>query len=181
MPPPQHAPTLRLYQNEDLDAVRALYRRSVETLAPRLYDPTQVKAWAACADDPAAWFTRLQRGITYLACGPDHLPLAFCQLDPTDRISLLYAAPEAVGTGLASRVYLAAETHARHLGTPSLRTEASHLGQPFFLRHGWLPLQPENVTLHGIQFQRLLMHKTLQPTAPLPPPPSGPHFPSNHR
>ena len=72
-----------------------------------------------------------------------------------------YAAPEAAGGGIASRLYDAIETAARAQGIGRLFTEASELARRFFERKGFAVLGRQDMILRGVPIHNYRMAKTL--------------------
>jgi putative acetyltransferase len=150
---------LREYRGEDLPRVFAVYRDAVRQIAPALYTPEQVNAWAAFADDDAlpAMMAQGYRLVIESEAGID----AFALLDPPDYISLLYCRARASRQGHASRLLKALEAEARHRGITRVHTAASLISHPFFLRHGYTVDTPERVERNGVDFDRYRMSKRL--------------------
>lgn len=155
----QSAPLLREYHPRDLPAVVDVYRDAVRRIAPTLYTPEQVDAWAAFADDSAlrTMMTQGYRLVVESEAGID----AFALLDPPDYISLLYCRARASRQGHASRLLKALEAEARHRGVARVHTAASLISHPFFLRHGYTVDTPERVERNGVDFDRYRMSKRL--------------------
>ena len=87
--------------------------------------------------------------------------VAFIDLELDGHIDRLYAAPEAAGCGIASRLYDAIETAARAQGIGRLFTEASELARRFFKRKGFAVLGREDIILRGVPIHNYRMAKTL--------------------
>jgi putative acetyltransferase len=150
---------LREYCGEDLPAILAVYRDAVRHIAPALYTPEQVNAWAAFADDDAlrAMMAQGYRLVIESEAGIE----AFALLDPPDYVSLLYCRARASRNGHASRLLKALEAEARHRGVARVHTAASLISHPFFLRHGYEVDAPERVERNGVDFDRYRMSKRL--------------------
>ncbi len=150
---------LREYCGEDLSMVLAVYRDAVRQIAPALYTPEQINAWAAFADDDAlhAMMAQGYRLVIESEAGID----AFALLDPPDYISLLYCRARASRNGHATRLLRAMEAEARHRGIVRVHTAASLISHPFFLRRGYTVDTTERVERKGVDFHRYRMSKRL--------------------
>lgn len=154
---------LRPYRPDDLPAVLEIYRDAVRQIAPGLYTPAQVDAWAAFAEtgsnELAAMLTQGHRLVIETDAGIE----AFAVLDPADYVSLLYCRARASRRGYATRLLADLETEARRQGVARVHTAASLISHPLFLRHGYTVDHPERVERHGVTFDRYRMSKPLLP------------------
>lgn len=151
---------LRHYRPEDLPAVIAVYRDAVRSIAPGLYTPEQVDAWAAFAENDRELHALLAQG--YRLVVEDEAGIAaFAVLEPADYVSLLYCRARASRRGHASRLLEALETEARRRGIVRVHTAASLISHPLFLRKGYTVDSPERVERNGVTFDRYLMSKRL--------------------
>lgn len=151
---------LRHYQPEDLPAVVAVYRDAVRSIAPGLYTPAQVEAWAAFADTDRELRAMLAQGYRLVVEDGEGIE-AFALLEPADYVSLLYCRGRASRRGHASRLLEALEAEARRRGITRVHTAASLISHPLFLRHGYTVDSPERVERNGVSFDRYLMSKRL--------------------
>ena len=69
----------------------------------------------------------------------------------------------AFGTGVAAALYALLEGRARAAGLQTLKTEASELARPFFLRHGWTLIERQNLVREGVSLHNYRMEKQLTP------------------
>jgi len=151
---------LRRYRRQDALACHALYRRTVLEATHRHYGAAQRRAWAGPAAMPAAWPARLEGQITWVA--PRRGGVAgFLTLGDDGHIDFLYVAPEAMGTGLADRLYAAALAEARRSGLTRLTTEASHFARAFFTRHGWQTDARQSVIRDSVAIENFRMSKEI--------------------
>ncbi len=150
---------LREYQSADLPAVTAVYREAVREIAPVLYSPAQVRAWAKFAEggELGAAMAQGYRLVVESDAGVE----AFALLDPPDYVSLLYCRARASRHGHASRLLGALEVEARRRGIVRVHTAASLISHPFFLRRGYQVDAPERVERNGVDFDRYRMSKRL--------------------
>ncbi|MCT0219782.1 GNAT family N-acetyltransferase [Synechococcus sp. CS-1329] len=155
-------PSLRPLALQDLEAVREVYRDAVLSLAPQLYSPEQVKAWAEVGLQGSTLETILQQGIGLASCsGAGEVIEAFAVLEPADRISLLYCRGRASRQGRCTALLRALEALARGYGSRRLRTEASFLSRPLFEREGWSVDWIEELSIGSVPFRRFRMVKDL--------------------
>ncbi|CAM3036405.1 GNAT family N-acetyltransferase [Rariglobus hedericola] len=151
---------LRLYRSEDLAAVLEIYSEAVREIAPALYTPAQVDAWAAFAEGNAELVPMLAQGHRVVIESEAGIE-AFAVLDPADYVSLLYCRARASRQGYATQLLAELETEARRLGVTRVHTAASLISHPLFLRQGYTVDHPERVERNGVAFDRYRMSKRL--------------------
>lgn len=76
-------------------------------------------------------------------------------------VDMLFCLPQAVGRGIAGRLYETVERIARQRGLPRMTTHASVLAQPFFAKRGWHVEKHEMHIRSGIGIPRAEMSKDL--------------------
>lgn len=152
-------PVLREYRDADLPAVVAVYREAVRSLAPERYTSEQIDAWAAFAETDRELRPLLAQGYRLVIENETGGIDAFAVLDPADHVSLLYS--RVPRRGHASRLLDALEAEARRRGVARLRTAASLISHPLFLRRGYMVDHPETVERNGLSFDRFRMSKRL--------------------
>ena len=148
---------LRPIASTDHPLLREIYADAIESQAPGLYSPDQVRAWAALAWLPGILDRTLLEGQGWIS-GND---AAFAIREPRDRLSLLYCRGRACRQGHGRALLEQIEADARQDGVERLRTEASQLSRPLLERCGWSVRTPETICIGGIPFERYRMEKWL--------------------
>ena len=148
---------LRRIGSADHSLVREIYADAIESQAPGLYSPDQVRAWAALAWLPGILDRTLLEGKGWIS-GYD---AAFAVREPRDRLSLLYCRGRASRQGHGRALLDQIEADARHEGVERLRTEASQLSRPLLERCGWSVQAPEIISIGSVLFERYRMDKWL--------------------
>lgn len=129
--------------------------RSVAGLAPRRYAPQQVRAWLEALPSPERLRTRLADAAVFTACDPAGSVQAFASLTRDGTVDLLYACPEAAGTGAASAVFDLLDRHAPR----RLRAQASAVAEGFFRRRGFVLLYRRALHLGGVTLRNAAMER----------------------
>jgi putative acetyltransferase len=154
--------TIRTYEQRDAAGVADVFYRSVRGVALSEYTAEQVKAWVPERWDAEQEHRRSGDGrLVLVAVDEAGHVVAFIDLEPDGHIDRLYAAPEAAGRGVASRLYDGIETAARAQGIERLFTEASELARRFFERKGFTVLERQDMILRGVPIHNYRMAKTL--------------------
>ncbi len=148
---------IREYQTSDLDAIARVYRDAATNTGSQVYSSTQVEVWAAFADRLKQ---KLDGGWTIVSVENGEV-VAFGQLDPVDRISLLYTTSQYGRKGYATQIYRRLEGRAIASGATHLRTEASRIAKHFFLKMGFEIVETEYVDRDGVEFERFKMRKAI--------------------
>lgn len=151
---------LRGYTPADTVALAAVFRDAVATLGSLSYSPAHVSAWAASADDLAAFGERLNRGLTLVA-EIDGKVAAFGQLHPADHVEMLYCLGALARRGMATAIHQKLEAASRAARSLRLTTDASRAARPFFVRQGYAVDTTEHVVRGGLSFERFRMSKPL--------------------
>lgn len=154
---------LRRYQDRDAEGLAQIFRRAVTELGPRHYTSEQVAAWAADAPDAGDMRQRGNDGrIVLVAVDDADVPVAFADLEADGHIDLLFALPEAAGSGVAGALLEAIETIARTEGMMRLYVEASEAVKGLFLRKGFTLIERHEFALYGVTIHNYDMEKLLQ-------------------
>lgn len=144
----------------DAPLLAAIFRASVEELGIEDYSDAQVEAWAAAADDEAAFAKSLGGQLTLIAL-LDGEPIGFASLKDNNKIEMLYVHPAATGQGAASMLIDALEKLAQGRGTTRITVDASDTAEGFFQSRGYAP-QSRNTVLRGNEWlANTTMAKTL--------------------
>ena len=152
---------IRAYRAVDAPALARIFRAAIHSTAAGIYRPEALAAWATAADEETAFGARLARGVTRVAERADRTPVAFGQLDPEDRIAMLYTDPDSGRHGWASAICDELEASARRAGTTCLYTEASRAARAFFEARGFESTGIERVERDGVVIERYRMRLIL--------------------
>jgi putative acetyltransferase len=152
--------TMRPMLPADAPLLAEIFRASVGELGREDYSDAQVEAWAAAADDDAAFAKSLGEQLTLIAL-LDGEPVGFASLKGNDRLEMLYVHPAAIGQGAATMLLDALEKIARGRGVAKLTVDASDSAESFFKSRGYAP-QSRNTVLRGNEWlANTTMAKTL--------------------
>jgi putative acetyltransferase len=152
--------SLRPYLPADAPRLAEIFQASIEELTGEDYSEAQQAAWAAAADDEAAFGARLAGHLTLVAL-VDGEPAGFAALKAPDRIEMLYVHPDAAGQGVGTLLLTALEKLAGARGAARLAVDASDSAEPFFRRHGYRPQRRNTVPLGGEWLANTTMEKAL--------------------
>jgi len=141
------APALRPFLPGDAPVLAAIFREAIEDLTAEDYSPAQAAAWAAFADDEAAFGAHLAGRLTLVAT-IDGAAAGFAALKEPDHIDMLYVHPAAAGQGVARALAEALERLARARGARRLTVDASDTARGFFEKRGFVG-QHRNTVLRG--------------------------------
>jgi putative acetyltransferase len=151
---------LRPFLPADAPLLAEIFRASIAELTGDDYSESEQEAWAASADDEAAFTTRLANALTLLGT-VDGSPVGFASLAGTERLDMLYVHPAAARQGVGSMLVDALEKLAASRGAPRLTADVSDSAQDFFRRHGFVATQRNSVQLGGEWLANTTMEKRL--------------------
>jgi putative acetyltransferase len=151
---------LRPYLPADTPLVAEILRASIEELTGDDYSEAQRQAWAAVADDEAAFAARLAQALTLLGT-IDGSPVGFAALDGGDKVDMLYVHPAAAGHGVGTMLIDALEKLAASRGARRLTADVSDSAQDFFRRRGFVPQQRNSVPVGDEWLANTTMEKQL--------------------
>lgn len=144
----------------DAPVLAEIYREAVHVLAEDDYDGIQRDAWAALADDSAAFARRLAGGLTLVAV-VGGAPVGFASLRGGDEVDMLYVHPSAAGQGVGAMLLEALEKLAAARGARMLTAAVSDVASHLFTKLGYEQQRRETVDLDGVWLGRTVMTKRL--------------------
>ena len=153
-----NTPSLRPASAADVPTLAAIYEGSVRRLAPTLYLPPQVDAWAGFARDEEAFRRWILDAFTLVA-EVQEVVVGFGGLRDDGLVSSLYVHPDQGRRGIASLILAALLERARALGLPRVSTHASEFSRGTFLRAGFEVDADEVVQRRGLPFRRFRMSR----------------------
>lgn len=156
--PPQIA--MRPFLPTDTPLLAEIFRASIEELTGDDYSPAQQEAWAAAAEDEAAFAARLGGQLTLLAT-INGSPIGFASLKGAEHIDMLYVHPAAIGHGAGTILIEALQKLAAARGAARLTADVSDSAHEFFKRRGFVPQQRNSVPLRGEWLANTTMEKKL--------------------
>jgi len=122
----------------DVPLLAEVFRESIEELAADDYSESQREAWAATADDEAAFGERLAKQLTLVGT-LEGSPVGFASLKAPDVIDMLYVHPAAGANGVATMLVNALEKLAAARGAGRLIADVSDAAVDFFAKRGFVP------------------------------------------
>jgi len=151
---------MRPFLPADVPLLAEIFRASIAELTADDYSEAQQQAWAAIAEDEAAFAARLADAITLLGT-IDGSPVGFASLKGTESLDMLYVHPAAAGRGVATMLIDALEKLAAARGARRLTADVSDSAEDFFKRRGFTPRQRNSVPLGNEWLANTTMEKPL--------------------
>jgi putative acetyltransferase len=144
----------------DVPLLAEIFRASIGELTADDYSEAQREAWAAAADDEAAFGARLAKQLTLLGT-IDGSPVGFASLDGNERLDMLYVHPAAAGLGVGTMLVDALEKLAAARGAKRLTAEVSDSAQDFFKARGFVAQQRNTIPVGDEWLANTTMQKQL--------------------
>ncbi len=151
---------LRPFLPADTPVLAALFTAAILELTGEDYDLDQQEAWAAAAEDEAAFCDRLASLLTLVAVRAGAV-VGFVAVKDNAHIEMLYVHPEAAGSGVGKALCDATETLARARGTKALSVDASDTALGFFQHRGYVPERRNTVARGTAWLGNTTLRKTL--------------------
>jgi putative acetyltransferase len=157
-------PSLRPYQQSDLESLAEIRFAAIEELTVDDYDEAQRQAWASLADDDEVFAETLAKGLTLVAeIGGE--PVGFVTLHEGGVIDQLYVHPSVSRTGIATALCEAIERQAAAHGISALIADVSDTGKPLFQARGYRAEHRHTIEIDGQWLGNTRMKKLLSPKA----------------
>jgi len=151
---------LRPYLPADAERCAEIFRASIEELASEDYSVDQRDAWAAEADDRAAFASRLAKALTLVAV-IDGEAAGFASLFGADALDMLYVDPRFARRGVGAALIDALARLAEARGAPRLTSDVSDAARALFERHGFVAERRNLVQLDDQWLANTTMTKRL--------------------
>ena len=152
--------SLRPYLPADADRCAAIFRASVEEVASEDYSVDQRRAWAAIADNLAAFAARLAKALTLIAL-IDGEAAGFASLLGADVLDLLYVDPRFARRGVGAALIDALARLAEARGAECLTSEVGDAARSLFERQGFVAQRRNLVQLDDQWLANTTMTKRL--------------------
>ena len=152
--------SMRPFLPADAPLLAEIFRASIDELAADDYSDAQREAWAAAADDEAAFGERLAKQLTLVGT-MEGSPVGFASLQNNETIHMLYVHPAAAGQGVGAMLVDALEKLAGARGAKKLRADVSDTAQDFFRKRGFSPYRRNTVQRGGEWLSNTTMEKQL--------------------
>ena len=151
---------MRPFLPADAPLLAEIFRASIDELAADDYSDAQREAWAAAADDEAAFGERLAKQLTLVGTMEGSL-VGFASLKAPDVIDMLYVHPVAGENGVATMLVNALEKLAAARGAAKLTADVSDSAVEFFRKRGFVPQTRNTRPLGGEWLANTTMEKKL--------------------
>lgn len=157
--PAHPAPSIRLAEPGDAEAMVEVFRSSIAEFGPLFYDPPQVRAWQH-ALTPEAALALVTNHATYVAVHDDRV-IGFATFAEPHEFDMLYVHPSWAMRGVGSALAAAVENHALARGVHQLSATVSECARIAFESFGYRHEQPHTRLLDGHEFRVTLMTHAL--------------------
>jgi putative acetyltransferase len=152
---------LREARPADLDQVTALFRDTILHVSSKHYDPGQIHAWSAGAENKQRWNERLANQYFLLAF-EESLLTGFSSITKEGYLDTMYVHKDFQHMGVATCLLNAIESWARGLALSAISSDVSITARPFFESKGFRVLAEQQVEIRGQVFTNYKMQKQLR-------------------
>ncbi|MBF2057106.1 MAG: GNAT family N-acetyltransferase [Cyanobacterium sp. T60_A2020_053] len=152
--------SFRLVFPSEFDLLREIYRQSVLKLAPSLYTPEQVIAWAKAPSHRNKFYEFIFSPATYVILQENQV-IGFCGLRDDGHIASFYLHPDFTRQGYGTKLLKYVLNQGKAKGIKRFYTEASFFSHAVFTRCGFRVIEMETVKYDEIFFTRYKMELVL--------------------
>lgn len=149
------------FRQEDIAELAQVFRDAIVVTAADAYSPEQRLAWAASADDLAAFAALIEEGWVRIAVDDEGI-VGFAQINMPGHIAMLYTAPRAARQGVACLLMEDMLVLAEAMGAEELTAESSIVARPLFEYFGFIDQGVETVECNGISLARHRMQRSMK-------------------
>ena len=153
--------SIRDYRDGDAPILSDLYRRSVEGLGSRAYNPEQIAVWAGLVPSADRLESLMADGRRRRVAEIAREIAGFADIETDGHVHFLYAAPQATGCGVGSALLGDAEAIARATGAARLYAEASEVARPVFEKAGYRVTERRYFEVEGVAIHNWPVEKSL--------------------
>lgn len=144
----------------DYAALGQIFYDAVHIGAAEHYSVVERAAWMPEVPTADGLRTRMEGTLVFVA-DRDEIIEGFMSLTTDGVVDMAYVRPDLRGRGVAFALYRVIEDAAKTRGLDRLKTFASHLAKPFFLRQGWHVMRPNRIERRGVSLHNWVMEKEI--------------------
>ena len=153
--------SLRPFHIDDAPQLLQLFKQTVREVNVAHYTTEQIAAWASDEIDEAAWAARFSGRFAIVAEAEDEIA-GFAEMEANGQIDRFYVSTRHQGQGVGHALLTALVDHAQQCNITRLSADVSITARPFFERQGFVVIEPQTVTLRGVEFLNYRMTRSLK-------------------
>ena len=147
-------------KTEDLQAIRAVFADTINTVCTRDYSPERCAAWAAGAQNTNRWKKKLETQY-FLVARIEETIVGFASLENNSHIDFLFVHKDFQGKGVAKLLFEPIQQQAISKHAQLLSSDVSITARPFFEKMGFTAIAKQNTKIRGINLTNYRMQKML--------------------
>ncbi|MEW4486871.1 GNAT family N-acetyltransferase [Thalassoglobus sp. JC818] len=151
---------IRRYQPGEEESLRQLFFNTIRSINRRDYSLEQVQTWAPDSVDPDHWNARIA-GMNPFVCIADEQIVGYAALLESGYVDHFYVHHLWQSRGVGRQLMVAILEEAAQLDLNELTSDVSITARPFFERHGFQVVTPQQVVKNGVVFDNFKMRRTL--------------------
>jgi putative acetyltransferase len=143
---------------EDIDQIRLLFLETINHVAIKDYNSSQVEIWSAGYSDISAWEKKLLEQY-FIVAKINADVVGFASITPDGYLDYLYVHKNHQREGIASRLLSVIEKYVIEKGLVEIWSDVSITAKPFFLSKGFKISRIYLKELRGVYFPNTIMTK----------------------
>ncbi len=152
--------SIRQASENDCDAIRALYKKIVQSLDQLQYNPNQILVWSLGADDISAWLKRITTQHFIVAEYAGEI-IGFGSITDEGYLDLLYVDQFHQGKGVGRKILKKLESYCSKNHILEIWADINSSSRNFFTRHGYRVDKIYTRSVKNCDFENLIMRKIL--------------------
>lgn len=145
------------FESDDPNLLIDLFIKSIQEIANKDYNSAQIKAWSQINIEQ--WLHKFKGLTTWVAKTKETSIIGFISLQPAHHIEMLYVHPIYQRIGVATQLLRQIEYWAMLHHINILITDASITAKPFFEKHQFTVVTPQQVHCRGQLLTNFQMKK----------------------
>ena len=152
---------IRKFRNGDEERLRQLFFETIRHVNAADYTPEQLRAWAPDDMDAERWAQRV-RAIDPFICEIDGQIVGYADLQDTGYIDHFFVDRHYQRCGAGRALMTEIEKTALGKGIEELTAHVSITARPFFESFGFEVIDPQVVTIEGVELTNYIMRRQLR-------------------
>ena len=151
---------IRHVKKGEEEALFCVFYSAIHQTAAKDYSALQLNAWAPLDIDKEQWAHVIQKNQPWVV-ELNGESVAYADLQPDGTIDHFFVSAAHSRQGIGSALMKQIINQAGYLGINTICSHVSKTAEPFFASHGFFIVKRKSVTLRGVSFDNVLMHKRL--------------------
>lgn len=153
---------IRRADQNDLQAIKELFRRTIQTVNSKDYTPEQIEVWSAGADNVERWSQSIENQY-FIVAETGGVIAGFASITPAGYLDFMYVHNDYQRKGIATALLTEIERKAVTQNNSEIYSDVSKTAKGFFEKMGYRCREVvKDKAVNGVVFENNVMVKKLQ-------------------